>query len=259
MKNDSEQRHSEIHFKVLHILFGSISSRSKSLHHLLVKGEEIRCRQHKVTLKEIDGKQIIVKRNRISKFMKELILDSAFVFLSLIVGHPSMPFSINQDHIDQNECDGRNILQNLGIKTPKILKFEKGMYEEEYVNEGDLYYVFDEGSLEDCAKLSSKAGTITAIMHRNGFVFMDNTAYNYLVQNNQIYRTDVGLFDSTDNTLARSLDIGTFLASVMDLQENKYQIVRKNFLEGYKNECDIPIPPMYNVIADAAYLFSILV
>jgi tRNA A-37 threonylcarbamoyl transferase component Bud32 len=75
---------------------------------------------------------------------------------------------------------------------------------------------------------------LTGKLHRAGLAFIDNKAQNYLVRNSNVIRTDLGFTKKEVSEFARSMDIGSFLASAMDL--SLYRDIEKAFLDGYFSE-----------------------
>ncbi|MGI0019003.1 MAG: hypothetical protein ACREAY_00875, partial [Nitrososphaera sp.] len=65
-----------------------------------------------------------------------------------------------------------------------------------------------------------------------GYVFTDNKAQNFLVRGGDVLRTDLGFIQKSSSTFARSMDVGSFLASVMDLPS--YKELERAFYDGYK-------------------------
>jgi hypothetical protein len=66
---------------------------------------------------------------------------------------------------------------------------------------------------------------------------------NYLIDHLQsIIRTDLGFTQKNTSAFSRGMDIGTFLASVIDLEQNTYLKIENLFLQGYESESKDPIP-----------------
>ena len=69
------------------------------------------------------------------------------------------------------------------------------MLVEEYIGFGDLYRAFlDLDDIHIISSLATKAGVMTASLHLDGKVFLDNKSQNYLVGDgyDSLYRTDLG-------------------------------------------------------------------
>lgn len=124
----------------------------------------------------------------------------------------------------------RTTLGRLGIKTPRLLLISGDMLIEEYIEGGDLYRGLASGTAG--ASLALAAGRLTGLMHGGGYVFTDNKAQNFLVRDSDVLRTDLGFIQKSSSTFARSMDVGSFLASVMDLPS--YRELERAFYDGYK-------------------------
>ena len=84
------------------------------------------------------------------------------------------------------------------------------------------------------ASLAFHAGILTGRLHNAGYVFTDNKAQNYLVvSDNLLCRTDLGFLQKKNSVFSRSIDIGSFLASVIDFEMLRYRSIEKAFFEGY--------------------------
>jgi tRNA A-37 threonylcarbamoyl transferase component Bud32 len=150
------------------------------------------------------------------------------MFISLILAHPSLPPSAGE--IVRNEGPQmRLILARAGIPTPKLVSMGKGELVEEYVEGGDLYRALAGGA---SYSLALEAGRLTALAHSVGLVFTDNKAQNFLVRGNSLLRTDLGFIQKSDSLFARSMDVGSFLASVVDLRN--YRQIEAEFFKGYR-------------------------
>ena len=71
-------------------------------------------------------------------------------------------------------------------------------------------------------------------MHKAGYVFVDNKAQNYLVRGDSLVRIDLAFMQRSSSIFSRSMDIGSFLASVIDLE--RYEEIEQAFFEGYLSE-----------------------
>jgi tRNA A-37 threonylcarbamoyl transferase component Bud32 len=128
----------------------------------------------------------------------------------------------------------RNQLSDMGIRTPELLAIDNSLLVEEYIQGGNLYSsLASNGSLEH----AFKAGIITGRMHRGHHAFVDNKAQNYLISDREVVRTDLGFTKRTCSEFARSMDVGSFLASVMDL--NNYRQIEIAFYRGYLSETGV--------------------
>jgi tRNA A-37 threonylcarbamoyl transferase component Bud32 len=102
---------------------------------------------------------------------------------------------------------------------------------EEYIEGGDIYRALASGG---DVMLAYKAGCITGKAHQAGYTFLDNKAQNYLARGESVIRTDLGFMKKTSSHYSKSMDIGSFLASVMDL--DRYSEIAKSFYDGYMSE-----------------------
>ncbi|MBA3750811.1 MAG: Kae1-associated serine/threonine protein kinase, partial [Nitrosopumilus sp.] len=142
-------------------------------------------------------------------------------------------------------------LNQIGIPTPHLYFINKNMLVEEYIEGGNLYkYLENDGAIE----IVFKAGAITGKLHKAGFCFIDNKAQNYLVKKSYLIRTDIGLIQRQNSVFAKSLDIGLFLSSLIDLDINKYKIIERNFLEGYTFEYKNKTPYLSIILRNIASL-----
>jgi tRNA A-37 threonylcarbamoyl transferase component Bud32 len=128
----------------------------------------------------------------------------------------------------------RNKLKEIGISTPRLFSISDAKLVEEYVEGGDLYWALISGGN---TILAYKAGSITGKLHKEGYAFIDNKAQNYLVRGDSVIRTDLGFMKQNHSLYSRSMDIGSFLASVMDLAN--YNEIYESFSAGYLAESGI--------------------
>jgi tRNA A-37 threonylcarbamoyl transferase component Bud32 len=134
--------------------------------------------------------------------------------------------------ISRNEgYEMRNKLKEIGISTPRLLSMSDINLVEEYIEGGDLYWTLSSG---ESIMLAYQAGSITGKLHKAGYTFIDNKAQNYLVRGDSVIRTDLGFMRKDHSVYSKSMDIGSFLASVMDL--DKYNEIFKSFHAGYLAE-----------------------
>jgi Kae1-associated kinase Bud32 len=134
----------------------------------------------------------------------------------------------------------RNKLRLLGINAPKLFSITENEIVEEYIEGGNLYSCFNSDRPN---KLALKVGEITGKMHRNGMVFIDNKCQNFLVtKERDLIRIDLGFIQKSDSIFSQSMDIGSFLASIIDLDPALYKIVEKEFLLGYTRTTNKKIP-----------------
>ncbi|HEY9406791.1 MAG TPA: hypothetical protein VIP53_05010 [Nitrososphaera sp.] len=186
--------------------------------------------QRQVSLEEINGQKVMVKRNKPTKQFHEFLILYAYSLISILLLHPSAPLAFSE--IVKNEgYEMRKKLQKIGIATPVLLLISDTYLIEEYIEGGDIYRAL--ASTGDIM-LAYKAGSITGKAHRAGYTFVDNKAQNYLVREESVIRTDLGFMKKTSSHYSKSMDIGSFLASVMDL--DRYDEIAKSFHDGYISE-----------------------
>jgi tRNA A-37 threonylcarbamoyl transferase component Bud32 len=186
--------------------------------------------QRQVSLEEINGQKVVVKRNKSTKQFHEFLILCAYSLISILLLHPSAPVAFSE--IIKNEgYEMRKKLRKIGISTPVLLSISDTYLIEEYIEGGDIYQAL--ASTGDIM-LAYKAGSITGKAHQAGYTFVDNKAQNYLVNEEAVIRTDLGFMKKTSSHYSKSMDIGSFLASVMDL--DRYGEIAKSFHDGYISE-----------------------
>jgi tRNA A-37 threonylcarbamoyl transferase component Bud32 len=186
--------------------------------------------QRKVSLKEQNGQKVMVKQNKPTKQFHEFLIIYVYSLISMLLLHPSAPPTFSE--IIRNEgYEMRNNLKKIGISTPRLLSMSDTNLIEEYIEGGDLYWALAYGG---DIMLAYEAGCITGKLHEAGYTFVDNKAQNYLVRGDSVIRTDLGFMKKTHSHYSRSMDIGSFLASVMDL--DRYGEIVKSFHDGYLSE-----------------------
>ncbi len=186
--------------------------------------------QRDVSVEELNGQKVVVKRNKPTKEFHEFVLIYIYSLISMILAHPSAPPTFGE--IMRNEGrDMRRNLEKMGISTPELISISDIGLIEEYIEGGNLYVALASGQP---ASLAFGAGCLTGRMHKAGYSFVDNKVQNYLVRGDSVVRTDLGFIQKSNSHYARSMDIGSFLASVMDL--GRYREVEKAFFDGYMSE-----------------------
>jgi tRNA A-37 threonylcarbamoyl transferase component Bud32 len=199
--------------------------------------------QREVSVQERGGQKVVVKRNRHTTEFHEYVLLGTYVAISFFLAHPSRPPSIGS--ISRNEGPAtRDMLGRHGIGTPRLISISDDELVEEYVEGGDLYRALSCGRAEPA--LAYDAGILTGKLHSAGYAFIDNKSQNYLVGAGTLVRTDLGFLQKTCSTYARSMDVGSFLASVMDL--GMYAEVERQFFEGYRSEAGSNFPYLSVII-----------
>jgi tRNA A-37 threonylcarbamoyl transferase component Bud32 len=188
--------------------------------------------QREVSLEEWNGQKVIVKKNKSTKQFHEFLIIYGYSLISILLFHPSAPLTFSE--IMRNEgYEMRKNLKKIGISTPVLLSMTDTDLIEEYIEGGDIYRALASGS---DIMLAYEAGRITGKLHHAGYTFVDNKAQNYLAGCWSVIRTDLGFMKKTDSYYSKSMDIGSFLASVMDL--DRYGEISKSFYEGYTSEAD---------------------
>ena len=181
-------------------------------------------------MEELNGQKVVVKRNKPTKEFHEFLLIYMYSLISMLLVKPSAPPTLRE--IMKNEGhDMRKNLEKIGVSTPELISISDIDLVEEYIEGGDLYISLASGQP---ARLAFGAGCLTGRMHRAGYAFVDNKAQNYLVRDDSVVRTDLGFIQKSNSHYARNMDIGSFLASTMDL--GSYREVEKAFYDGYVSE-----------------------
>ena len=186
--------------------------------------------QRDIVISSIHGQKVVIKKNKPIKNIHEYLLVFMFTFLSLILLHPCSPIKTGKVILRNEGYVSRKELEKIGILTPKLIDINAEIIVEEYFEGGNLYaYLINNDNLS----IVQQVGSITRTLHDNGACFIDNKAQNYLVRNSEIYRTDLGLIQYKATEFMKSLDIGIFLASLLDLENKKYKKIEKQFIAGY--------------------------
>jgi tRNA A-37 threonylcarbamoyl transferase component Bud32 len=189
--------------------------------------------QRDIVISSIDGQKVVIKKNKTIKNIHEYLLVFIITFLSLILLQPCSPIKTGKVILRNEGYTSRKELEKIGILTPKLIDINSEIIIEEFFEDGNLY-----GYLNNNNNLSivQQVGSITRALHDNGACFIDNKAQNYLVRNAEIYRTDLGLIQYNATDFMKSLDIGIFLASLIDLENKKYKKIEKLFIAGYMRD-----------------------
>jgi tRNA A-37 threonylcarbamoyl transferase component Bud32 len=207
--------------------------------------------QRDIAISKIEGKMVVIKRNKTIKNINEYLLVFVFTFISLILLHPTSPFRTGKSILINEGSASRQKLKDLGIHTPRLIEINKDVIIEEYIDGGNLYgFLQKDHNLE----IVYKVGTITRSLHNSGSCFIDNKAQNYLVRDLEIIRTDLGLIQNHASEYTKSVDIGIFLASLLDLDNEKYKIIEKSFLDGYKTNPNDKLPYLSVIVRNIAAL-----
>jgi tRNA A-37 threonylcarbamoyl transferase component Bud32 len=197
--------------------------------------------QRDVSIELLGGIKVVIKRNKPLKDFHEYLLITTYTLISILLAHPDRPpLTIGHMSMKNESFEMRKYLRNIGIPTPSLISITNKALIEEYIEGGDLYRAFSKGKE---SSLAFQAGSLTGKMHAAGCVFTDNKAENYLLDSqNLIIRTDLGFIQRNGSQFSRSMDIGSFLASVMDLRRPQYRAIEAAFLNGYKSETDDDVP-----------------
>jgi tRNA A-37 threonylcarbamoyl transferase component Bud32 len=186
--------------------------------------------QRHVSVEELNGQKVVVKRNKPTKGFHEFLILYAYSLISMLLLLPSAPPAFSE--ITRNEgYEMRRNLRKIGIPTPALLSISDTYLIEEYIEGGDMYRALASGG---DVMLAYRAGSITGRAHQSGYSFVDNKAQNYLVRGENVIRTDLGFMKKTSSHYSKSMDIGSFLASIMDL--TRYGELANSFHDGYKSE-----------------------
>jgi tRNA A-37 threonylcarbamoyl transferase component Bud32 len=203
--------------------------------------------QRDISIEELNGQKVVVKRNKRTKDFHEYLLISAYTLISILLGHPSSPPLPGRMTINTEGYKMRRNLGQLGIPTPGLISHSDTALVEEYVEGGDLYRAFSEG--KDTLSLAFQAGALTGKLHKAGYVFIDNKSQNYLVTSEKlVVRTDLGFMQKKDSIFPRSMDIGSFLASIIDFESFQYYTIEKAFFDGYRSEMSQDFPYLYIIL-----------
>jgi tRNA A-37 threonylcarbamoyl transferase component Bud32 len=160
--------------------------------------------------------------------------------------HPSQPPSLGEISRINEGFAMRMILRKIGVPTPTLLSISEEIIVEEYIPGGNLYRAFSHGR---GISLSYTAGLLTGRLHNAGYSFIDNKCQNYLINDQKsIVRTDLGFTQKNASEFSRGMDIATFLASVIDLEQHTYLVIENLFLKGYVTECKLPTPFFWSVL-----------
>jgi tRNA A-37 threonylcarbamoyl transferase component Bud32 len=192
--------------------------------------------QRNVSFVKRNGQIIVVKNNKRSKGFHEYLLSLSYTLVSIVLGHPDSPPIVGEIAAVNENKNMRTHLEKLGIRTPRLISLSDTLLVEEYIELGDLYGVFrDASDMEIISSLGYEAGIMTGSLHVDGKVFVDNKCQNYLVGKNYnlLYRTDLAFIQKKTSVFSRSMDIGTFLASVVDLKPASYTTIEGSFHRGY--------------------------
>ena len=189
---------------------------------------------------ELNGRKVVIKRNKSNKNFREYILISAYTLLSISTCHPAPPPRIGNRIVLNEGFQMRKKLEGIGISTPRLIFISEKQLIEDFIEGGNLYEAILNGK---DPYLAFNVGVITGKLHNSGYVFIDNKSQNYLVTlSNGLLRTDLAFIQRDNSLYSRSFDIGSFLASVMGLESKKYDQIENALLEGYKIQTNKSFP-----------------
>jgi tRNA A-37 threonylcarbamoyl transferase component Bud32 len=160
--------------------------------------------------------------------------------MSICSGNPANPPEIGKRILENESCESRNKLKIIGINCPKLFSITDEEIIEEYIDGGNLYSFF---TLEKSNDLALQVGEITGKLHKKDLVFIDNKCQNFLVtKERKLIRIDLGFIQKSNSVFAQSMDIGSFLASILDLEPQKYRLLEKEFMIEYRRITNKKIP-----------------
>jgi tRNA A-37 threonylcarbamoyl transferase component Bud32 len=214
--------------------------------------------QREISIKEIDGKKVVVKRNKISKNLHDCLIVISYTVLSILLAHPSAPPELGNKMTSNEGTEMREKLRLIGIPTPSLILISDNLLIEEFIPGGNLHEALSNGT---DFSLAFSAGIITGRLHKLGYSFIDNKSQNFLVNSMRgLLRTDLAFVQKKNSIFARSMDIGSFLGSLLGLDIRKYKVVQDAFCEGYYSEVKTPIPylsiPLRNILGFGLSLSS---
>lgn len=191
---------------------------------------------------------VVIKKNKMTKDFHEYLLAATYSVISVLMAHPSTPPPAGKITLGNEGNYMRDNLKRIGIPTPFLISITDDTIIEEYVEGGNLYKAFadEENKQSTICSLAFQAGALTGKMHNAGYVFTDNKSQNYLVNiDNSILRTDLGFINKTNSIFAHSMDIASFLASVIDFEQPRYDMIEQGFREGYTSVVRRNFPYLY--------------
>lgn len=196
--------------------------------------------ERKITRTKLGKNIVVVKRNKTFTSLRQFILIFCFTLMSICSGNPANPPEIGKRILENESCESRNKLKIIGINCPKLFSITDEEIIEEYIDGGNLYSFF---TIEKSNDLALQVGKITGKLHQKGLVFVDNKCQNFLVtKERKLIRIDLGFIQKSNSVFAQSMDIGSFLASILDLEPQKYRLLEKEFMIGYRRITNKKIP-----------------
>ena len=196
--------------------------------------------ERKITKTKFGNNLVVVKRNKSFTRFRQFILIFCFTLISICSCNPAHPPEIGKKILENEGFHSRNKLKLIGINSPKLFSISENEIVEEFIEGGNLYSCFNSEKPEE---LALEVGKITGKLHQSGMVFIDNKCQNFLVtKERELIRIDLGFIQKSDSIFSQSMDIGSFLASIIDLDPTLYRVVEKEFLIGYIRTTNKKIP-----------------
>jgi tRNA A-37 threonylcarbamoyl transferase component Bud32 len=204
----------------------------------------------------MNGKKVVVKRNKLSKNLHDYLLVISYSILSILLAHPSAPPELGSKMTLNEGFEMREKLQLIGIPTPSLISISKTLLVEDFIAGGNLYQALSNGRT---SSLAFSAGIITGRLHRSGYSFIDNKSQNYLVTlSSKVLRTDLAFIQKKNSIFARSMDIGSFLGSLLGLDSKEYKAIEDAFHAGYYSEVKSRVPYLSVILRNIlGFVFSI--
>lgn len=196
--------------------------------------------QREISIVELNGEKVVVKRNKISKNLHDYLLAFTYTILSILLAHPSAPPELGSKLTINEGFKMREKLRLMGIPTPSLISLSNTLLIEDFIVGGNLHEALSKGR---DPSLAYSAGIITGRLHRSGYSFIDNKSQNYLVTfSGKVLRTDLAFIQKNGSIFAKSMDIGSFLASLLSLDCKRYKEIEDAFYNGYQTEVKGNIP-----------------
>jgi tRNA A-37 threonylcarbamoyl transferase component Bud32 len=202
--------------------------------------------QRHVRRGEYEGHKVVIKTNKKIKGFRDFILVFAYVLTSVLVLHPSSPHPLGAMLLQNESIGMREMLRKLHILSPTLLYISPQVLIEEFIEGGNLYAHLENGGRPSFA---GNAGILTARLHNAKLVFLDNKSENYLMNTQgELIRTDLSFIMRDDSVFSRSMDIASFLASIMDLGSSQYRLIHDTFINAYEKEMGDSCPYLYVIL-----------
>jgi tRNA A-37 threonylcarbamoyl transferase component Bud32 len=196
--------------------------------------------QREISIAEINGKKVVVKRNKLSKNLHDYLLAISYSMLSILLAHPAEPPELGKKMTMNEGFEMREKLRLIGIPTPSLMSISKTSLIEDFIGGGNLHQALSNGRN---SSLAFNAGIITGRLHKLGYSFIDNKSQNYLVTlSRKVLRTDLAFIQKKDSIFARSMDLGSFLGSLLGMDCKKYKEIEDAFYAGYYSEVKTTMP-----------------